>query len=352
MGYRLRRRLGPEQPVYTPVDSVLAGRRNNPPDAERGIRALAVYNPLHYQELPEILVDFVASLTGKSPSTTGAGSEGALTKGPFNCLPAIIDMNNALVSYALCGYPCFTSAAGWVGPHYRIDHDISLLVPEVWSRMRPEERDPRHLIEGGFLDRLEDFEHEGQLVAASRLGYRINRNFVTAFFGRVFSDPSKLFPDEMLKPELQDLEVFVDGMRNIVETGQRVARNYFEDGTIELACPPMRALLSIMAYGDHEGLRLGDPDFRALFTRQAILESDWYHQRLDAQVETEARLLDRQIAELERFLADEEGYPETQGMELRESLEQARERSATLRTSAHREQLIGTLGRDPGIRIS
>ncbi len=45
---------------------------------------LAVYNPIHYQELPELFMDFICSLTGKSPSTTGFGSEGALTKGPFN----------------------------------------------------------------------------------------------------------------------------------------------------------------------------------------------------------------------------------------------------------------------------
>ena len=40
------------------------------------IRGLAVYNPIHYQELPELFMDFICSLTGKSPSTTGAGSEG------------------------------------------------------------------------------------------------------------------------------------------------------------------------------------------------------------------------------------------------------------------------------------
>ena len=57
-------------------------------------------------------MDFIASLTGKSPSTTGAGSEGALTKGPFNALPAIIDLNNALVSYLVTGYDGFTTAAG------------------------------------------------------------------------------------------------------------------------------------------------------------------------------------------------------------------------------------------------
>ena len=56
-----------------PVDAVLIGRRNNPPEAAAGIRDLAVYNPIHYQELPEFFMDFICSLTGKSPSTTGAG---------------------------------------------------------------------------------------------------------------------------------------------------------------------------------------------------------------------------------------------------------------------------------------
>jgi ABC-2 type transport system permease protein len=60
-----------------------------------------VFNPLHYQELPELFMDFVSSLTGKSPSTTGAGSEGALTKGPFNAVRATADLNNALIGMIL-----------------------------------------------------------------------------------------------------------------------------------------------------------------------------------------------------------------------------------------------------------
>ena len=47
-----------------------------PPTPRRASAGLAVYNPIHYQELPELFMDFVCSLTGKSPSTTGAGSEG------------------------------------------------------------------------------------------------------------------------------------------------------------------------------------------------------------------------------------------------------------------------------------
>ena len=115
---------------------MLAGRRNNPPDPKTGVPPLAVYNPIHYQELPELFMDFICSLTGKSPSTTGFGSEGALTKGPFNALPPVVDINNALVSAILTGYDGFTTAAGYVGPNYRVDHDNSMLVPEIWCRMR------------------------------------------------------------------------------------------------------------------------------------------------------------------------------------------------------------------------
>ena len=76
---RLRRRVPMSQPLHTPVTAVLPGRRNNPP--EKGVRSLACYNPVHYMELPEFFMEVICSMTGKSPSTTGAGSEGALTKG-------------------------------------------------------------------------------------------------------------------------------------------------------------------------------------------------------------------------------------------------------------------------------
>lgn len=124
------------------MDAVLAGRRNNPP--EPGIRPLAVYNPIHYQELPELFMDFICSLTGKSPSTTGAGSEGALTKGPFNALRPTADLTNALVSFILTGYAGYSSSAGFIGPDLRVDHDISLLIPEIWARLHSSQSDPRH----------------------------------------------------------------------------------------------------------------------------------------------------------------------------------------------------------------
>ena len=128
-GMQLARMLKADEMPLAPVGAVLCGRRNNPPDQEAGIRSLAVYNPLHYQELPELIMDFVCSLTGKSPSTTGAGSEGALTKGPFNALLPATDLNNTVVSMILTNLGGFSTPAGHIGPRFEVGHDISLLGP-------------------------------------------------------------------------------------------------------------------------------------------------------------------------------------------------------------------------------
>jgi hypothetical protein len=105
-GARFFRKIPLGAPVHFPVNAVLAGRRCNPPDAKAGIPPLACYSPIHYQELPELFMDFICSVTGKSPSTTGFGSEGALTKGPFNALWPVVDLNNALISHIFTSYHC------------------------------------------------------------------------------------------------------------------------------------------------------------------------------------------------------------------------------------------------------
>lgn len=342
---RLRRRLPANTPVYNPVAAVLPGRRNNPP--EPGIRSLSCYNPIHYFELPELFMEFICSMTGKSPSTTGAGSEGALTKGPFNALPPIIDLNNALVSFILTGHHAFVTAAGWVGPKVRVDHDISLLVPEVWCRMTPEERTPQSMIAQQCLEKCEDFEHAGRKVLASRLGYRINARFVRVYFGRVFNHPQAVFTDEMLRPELQGLDTFVDGMENIITTQKRVAKMYFDDGSIEQACPPLKALLHVMLNDTWEGKGLDHPDLRGLFTRESLLASDWYAARLAAKQEIDRQLWQRHVDYLEKFLKRASHADESVRLGLPLRLERARKMQASVETSDYIEKLRGTIGAEP-----
>ena len=91
------------------------------------------------------------------------------------------------------------------------------------------------------------------MVPASRLGYRITSLFADRFLGRIFETPDTIFTEEILRPEKQDLEAYVAGVEAIAEAQQRVALNYFEDGSAAGACPPLCALLHIMAHGAWRG---------------------------------------------------------------------------------------------------
>ena len=346
IGTRLYRRVPLGQAVLNPVDAVLAGRRNNPPDAKAGIRALAVYGPIHYQELPELFMDFVSSLTGKSPSTTGAGSEGALTKGPFNALLPVIDLNNALVSYMLTSDDCFTSAAGYIGPKYRVNHDISLLIPELWARMSSGERRADYLIREGYLEKIDNFDHAGRTVLAARLGYRITSRFVLDFFGRIFTNPDSVVPEDMLKPELQGIDDFVDGVNNIVETQQRIARHYFEDGSIDDAIPPLHALLHIMAHGQFEGKTAADSEIRSLFDREKVREQSWYHDRLKAKQSRDVAYLGNQAAYMKVYLEKETHREEAKRLGLPKRLAKVDDELAFAMSSDYIAALDGTIGLD------
>ena len=334
---RLVREIPAGRPAWLPVNAVMAGRRNNPADPAINLPPLAVYNPIHYQELPELFMDFICSLTGKSPATTGFGSEGALTKGPFNALPPVVDLNNALVSSILTGYAGFTTSAGYVGPHYRVDHDVSLLLPEIWCRMRVPERDPAFLIANGYLEKVCDFCLGDRTVQASRLGYRITPEFADHFLGRIFELPGAVFSEEMLRPEKQDLAQFAEGVDAIVEAQARVAGQYFEDGSVAAACPPLEALLHIMAHGEYHGMTAEDEGVRKLFQRDTMLESDWYQQRLRAKQSRDVALWTRHIA----ALAD---YPD-----LAIRLEDARRQLDRVSGAAYLEELQGTIGADPSL---
>ena len=347
IGVRLFRKIKSTDPVVQVVNAVLPGRRNNPADRASGIRPLAVYNPIHYQETPELFMDFICSLTGKSPSTTGAGSEGALTKGPFNMLTPTTDLNNALLSHILTGYDAFSTAAGYVGGENKVDHDISLLIPEIWSRLTPEDRDPKKLIEHGALEKIEDFDHDGKTILASRLGYRITKVFSLRCLNRLFDEPTAVFNEKMLKPELQGLEDYVDGINNIVEAQEKVALRYFEDGSITSAIPPLKILLHIMAYGTYEGKNISDPQLRKYFDRDYVLNSTWYKERLELKQQKDISFYDNQITYLQNFIKNPNNEILVSEMNIEDRLHAAKEHYSNVISNDYLKELVGTIGADP-----
>ena len=346
LAMHLQAKLHTHAPLPVPVDVIAAGRRNNPP--ESNVPALCSFNPLHYLELPELFMEYISSMTGKSPSTTGAGSEGAMTKGPFNAMPAIFDLNAGLLSYVLTGYDGWVSCAGHVGPHVRVDHDISMLIPEVFSRMTHDERSAAHLIAEGCLERVEDVVHNGNPVQASRLGYRMTQKFARKYFGRIFLHPHVVFTPAMLRPELQDAGVYAASMDVIVETHRRVAQSYFDDGTVELAIPPLRALLEIMAFGaTSEGHRLDSTEVRSLFERDNVLRSDWYSARLDSKSQLARDRAQAVVDRLESFAAQPENAEASERLDVQSRLAAARVELDRFSSDDYRAALVGTLGRQP-----
>ncbi len=345
MGARFKRLVPLGQPIINPVNAVLTGRRNNP--AENGIRPLAVYNPIHYQELPELFMDFICSVTGKSPSTTGAGSEGALTKGPFNALRPTADLNNTLVSFILTGYAGFSSAAGYIGAKLRVDHDISLLVPEIWARLNETERDPKFLIENDYLEKIENFNYKGQRVKASRLGYRITERFISAFLGRIFDNPAVVFDEKILKPETQNEDEYVDGINNIVEAQRVVAQGYLDDGSIKDACPPLKAILYIMAKGEYKGRTIQHQEIRDLFKRETMLKSNWYQQRLKTKQKREIELWKKHCKNLQDFMALEGHDDVIESLKIQTRLDTAKRQLEIVSQASYLDSLEGTIGADP-----
>jgi hypothetical protein len=213
--------------------------------------------------------------------------------------------------------------------------------------MSPEERAPDFLIANHYLDRCADFEHAGKKVLASRLGYRINIRFVQAFFGRVFNHPHAVFTPEMLCPELQDGEIFADGVDNIVVTQRRVAKMYFDDGSIAQACPPLRALMHIMLHDLWEGRGLDHPDVRKLFTREYLIASDWYAARLKAKQAVDRRLWRRHADYLDKFLKRASHASEAERLDIADRLAGARQGLAEVEAVDYWQTLSGTLGAEP-----
>nr|CAG4717255.1 unnamed protein product [Naegleria fowleri] len=342
---RLHQVLSPSTQVVYPVDAVISGRRNNP--ESKGCPPLCVHNPIHYFELPELFMEYISSMTGRSPSTTGFGSEGALTKGPFCPIVSITELNTALVSMLVTGSDGFFSSAGTLGSNYRVDHDISLLIPELWCRMRPEERDPQYLIQNDMLEKMNDFEYNGKVVNASRLGYRITKKFVRAFFGRVFTNPGSVFTDDMLQPEKQSMEIFVKSLSIILDTYRDVARQYFEDGSVEGACPPLKAVLHVMAYGHYEGKSINDPEIRKMFTLESLLESNWYKERLA----TRQQVLLKQLQKSKGYLLNFTKQPHFKdlrgNLKIDEKLDFVEKELARISDNSYLEDILGCLGTDP-----
>jgi hypothetical protein len=104
-----------------------------------------------------------------------------------------------------------------------------------------------------------------------------------------------------------------------------------------------------MRDGKWEGRDANDPTFRALFTRESLLASDWYRTRLEAQRTVDTHLLESQARYLEKFLALA-GYADVAArLDASGRLARVAAAAKAAREPNYLEKLRGTLGVEPSI---
>ena len=139
----------------------------------------------------------------------------------------------------------------------------------------------------------------------------------------------------------------VDGINNIIESQQKVALRYFEDGSVEAAIPPLKILLNIMAYGNYEGKEISDPELRAYFKRDYILNSDWYKERLIIKQQKDIAFYTKQITYLEAFISNTNNEAIVTELDLINKLKNVKALLDEAKSDKYLESLIGTIGADP-----
>ena len=104
-----------------------------------------------------------------------------------------------------------------------------------------------------------------------------------------------------------------------------------------------------MRDGTWEGRGAGDPVFRALFTRESLLASDWYRARLEAQRIVDTHLAETQVRYLEKFLARPNYADVATRLNIRDRLAGATAAAQAARAPDYLEKLAGTIGAEPAI---
>src|SRR5690625_8014219 len=100
-----------------------------------------------------------------------------------------------------------------------------------------------------------------------------------------------------------------------------------------------------MANGSWEGKTCHDAEVRNLFTRDYLLKSDWYQNRLKRQQKHDRALYERHVAYLENYLEANAGRSVCDRLRLNERLKLAKENLDSAKSPEYLEWLRGGIGR-------
>ena len=89
---------------------------------------------------------------------------------------------------------------------------------------------------------------------------------------------------------------------------------------------------------------MDDPGLRALFTRESLLASDWYRERLETKQSRDIALWTRHLRALDEFAA---GSGASDGLDIECRLAESRKQLARVSAPSYLRELVGTIGADP-----
>ena len=130
------------------------------------------------------------------------------------------------------------------------------------------------------------------------------------------------------------------------------AAAYFEDGSIEAAIPPLKAVLHVMAKGHYEGKSIHDPEVRALFDRDGVIGSAWYRERLEDYRDRESAYIATSVERLRRYLAESAEAGSVAARRARAELARTEERMEVLGQAGYIDMIVGSIGLDPLFRTA
>jgi hypothetical protein len=104
-----------------------------------------------------------------------------------------------------------------------------------------------------------------------------------------------------------------------------------------------------MAYGDHDGLTIGDPDFRRKWTFETLTTSDWYRLRLEAKARGDQRRWQQQLDYLRGYIDQLSSRESAERAELEERVQWIEQLLDDVRSPEYLDRLQGTLGADPAV---
>jgi hypothetical protein len=103
-----------------------------------------------------------------------------------------------------------------------------------------------------------------------------------------------------------------------------------------------------MTEGSYEGMTLDDPRLRAQFTRESVLASDWYAERLRTKQRKDVALWKRHATSVEAFGA---AYAEaSEELDLNGKLAYTRRELERVSSAAYLKEIEGTIGADPALK--